>query len=469
MRGTMFSRSFLAAAAVMTLAACSGTFATPKPEKQDPQDGSTGSLPVPACPQNPDCALNYDAEICRECPEYWVCEDLPSGKRCTNPGPDLPGDGDWDCDDDNGTTVCRGDSFPDGGGDTAWDCTRSGEYVVCENDSPAYPDGQGEGPWNCYFQGEFRVCESGTPGGGDGWVCVDNNGTRECRNYDPELPDDRDWNCYDRNGVTTCAAPGALPDGGVSEGWDCERAGELVLCKDDSPEYPDGGSSDEWNCVTSDELRLCAETDGGNNGGDYPGGNNGGDYPGGNNGGNNGDNTGSGPNGGDPDYPNDGYPENPGEECVAGTQRWCDDAIYCSWGKQTCLPDGVWGPCVEPTVGRDGLADRPDTACGCRYFYFNDDCCEDQRDRDGDGKPDCLIPESHEPPACESDGGVCSYCDNQSDCGYGDLCLFQQGGYAFCGQDCSDSGCPGGFSCQTIETRNQGRFRQCVPNSGYCE
>ena len=150
-------------------------------------------------------------------------------------------------------------------------------------------------------------------------------------------------------------------------------------------------------------------------------------------------------------------------------QRWCDDATYCSWGKQTCLPDGTWGPCIEPRVTSSGLIDRPATECGCRFFYFNWDCCEDQEDRDGDGNPDCLIPDGHTPPACTSDGGVCSYCDAHSDCGGDrDLCIFRPDGYAMCGQDCSSTGCPSGYACTAIPTRS-GTIHQCVPPSGSCE
>ena len=38
-----------------------------------------------------------------------------------------------------------------------------------------------------------------------------------------------------------------------------------------------------------------------------------------------------------------------GGACTLNTERWCDDFVYCSWGKQRCLPTGQWGPCTEPS------------------------------------------------------------------------------------------------------------------------
>jgi len=438
---------------------CTGSMGGPdlgnSPRFGEPED-DLGEVPTPACPQDPDCGFGGESEDCRECPDYWLCDDLATGiKRCTNPGPDYPDGGDWDCEDRAGTTVCRGDSFPDGGGDGDWNCERQGEFVVCENDNPDYPDSGGDGPWNCWFEGEFRICESSPPDhpGGGGWHCFDTpDGGRECRNNDPDYPDDREWDCYLLDGELWCRTPGDdVPDDGGGGEWDCESRGEFVICNDDEPDYPDGGGPGEWDCDYGQEFVICTEPP--EDGPGEPGG------PG----------TPGGP--GEPGGPGTpGGPGGPGDgECVPGVQRWCDDAIYCSWGKQTCLPDGSWGRCIEPTVTSDGLQDRPDTACGCRYFYFNYDCCEDQADRDGDGLADCIIPEDHAPPACPSDGSPCSYCDNHDDCGSrDDVCVFRRDGYAFCGQDCSASSCPSGYSCQTLNTRS-GPIQQCVPPSSSCE
>ena len=51
--------------------------------------------------------------------------------------------------------------------------------------------------------------------------------------------------------------------------------------------------------------------------------------------------------------------------CYPAQERWCDYPAFCSWGKQTCLPDGRWGICEE-------TADR---IPGCEPFYYDLDCC----------------------------------------------------------------------------------------------
>jgi hypothetical protein len=406
---------------LLFIAGCQGTFGDASTTGSTPDDGTVNGMPI-ACPIDPDCHIGGDCSL-YECPDYWLCEDLATGnKRCTNPGPDYPDQGgDWECEDVGAQTVCRGSDFPDGGGGGDWNCERSGEFVVCTSDTPDYPDAGGGGAWNCWFEGEFRVCESGGGDGGE-WECYDTPSGRECRRRTPDYPDDRDWDCHDASGTTVCSAPGDFPDGGSGGDWNCERMAELIVCTDDTPDYPDDGGGGAWDCYYTDEFRVCED-------------------------------------GGD-DYPDDG-----GAECVAGAQRWCDDHVYCSWGKQTCLPDGRWGPCIEPTLTRDGLTDRPDTSCGCRYFYFNDACCEDQTDRDGDGNPDCIIPAGHTAPTCASDGSLCSYCDVHTDCGgASDMCLFGRDGYAFCSRDCSSAPCPSGYSCQTIGS-STGTLYQCAPTA----
>ena len=51
--------------------------------------------------------------------------------------------------------------------------------------------------------------------------------------------------------------------------------------------------------------------------------------------------------------------------CKPGTQRWCDDPLYCFWGRQSCTPAGTWGQCIETT-------DKP---AGCDRPTYNLDCC----------------------------------------------------------------------------------------------
>lgn len=155
-------------------------------------------------------------------------------------------------------------------------------------------------------------------------------------------------------------------------------------------------------------------------------------------------------------------------ECVAGARRWCNDAVYDGWGMQYCGGAGTWGPCREPTVTASGITDRPATECGCRYFYFHPDCCEDQLDRDGDGNADCLVPADWVAPACETDGSPCSYCDVHGDCGGpDDFCLFARDGYTFCARDCTDTPCTDGYRCLEIGVPG-GVIHQCVPQSETC-
>jgi hypothetical protein len=52
--------------------------------------------------------------------------------------------------------------------------------------------------------------------------------------------------------------------------------------------------------------------------------------------------------------------------CIPQTVRWCDDPVYCNWGKQSCLPDGTWGPCTEVQ----------ETPAGCTGRGFSGKCCE---------------------------------------------------------------------------------------------
>ena len=426
----MFSNYYRLLPAVLLATGCMGSFGDVNPNADpevDPRLPENNTNIPTSCPIDPDCAIGGDCSL-YECPDYWVCEDQPTNgrKRCTNPGPDFPDDGEWACEDIEGRTVCTGSDFPDDGGGTTWDCETRAEFVVCTNDTPDYPDEGGDGPFNCWFTDEFRICETIPSGDGGGWSCYENAaGEQECRNNNPEFPDDGEWACWDMDGATNCRRPGDFPDDGGGSDWDCESQGEFVVCSDDTPDYPDDGGDGPWDCTFGDEFRVCT-----------------------------------------PDQPD--IPDTGEGECVPGVQRWCDDATYCSWGKQTCLPDGSWGRCIEPIVRQTGLVDRPATECGCRFFYWNEDCCEDQEDRDGDGHPDCMIPTNHEPPACESDGGVCSFCDAHSDCGGPtDMCIFRSDGYAMCGQDCSTTGCPSGYGCFAIGT-SSGTVRQCVPQGNSC-
>ena len=444
--------------ALLTATGCEATSLTSRPGHAAPDSGSTTATttsdegpPAPACPIDPDAYIGGDPSL-YECPDYWVCETTPTGKTCTNPGPDFPDSThEWTCEDVGGATVCRSTDFPDGGASGDWSCERRGEFVVCTDATPSYPDEASSGPWVCEFSGEFRICTSSPPGDSGGWTCFDTTSGRQCRQSSPEYPDDRVWSCYDTGGETVCVAPGALPDGGGSTEWICTSMGDLVVCRDATPDFPDEGSGGAWDCTYATEFRVCVWIDTG--GGDGPG----------SDGGLVTMDGGSSTDGGT------SRTDGGTSICIPGRERWCDDHVYCSWGRQTCTPDGRWGPCIEPS--RDprvyGVPDRPHNHCGCRYFYFHEACCEDQRDRDGDGHADCYIPADHTPPECATDGTLCSFCDTASDCGgRTDICIFRTGGYTFCSRDCSSTPCPPAYECHTITLRSGGYAHQCVPPLG---
>lgn len=147
------------------LAGCVGTAVAPGDDPRVADFEPTETV----CPTDPDAFIGGDPSS-YECPDYWVCEEIPGGKRCYTPGADYPDDGEWRCWDEDGVTVCEGNDFPDGGGDGDWDCERRGDLVICRDDTPDYPDEGGDGPWDCFYADEYRVCDSGGgyPGGGGG-------------------------------------------------------------------------------------------------------------------------------------------------------------------------------------------------------------------------------------------------------------------------------------------------------------
>ncbi len=472
------------------LAGCRGVANNPRfgdgVEEADPGVGG-----VEQCPYDPDCPTSgRTIEECQtECPGYWGCDDdlserLNKPVNCTNPGFTHPGtgggSGDWECAyDELGRVVCEcegpGCSAPGGGGGSGWDCMRNSEGILsCVNDDPGYPGGGGPDEWNCFFRNETtRICQSipeGTPGGGGpgGWICTETElGETRCENPNPELPGGgggSEWDCwYEQNGdawTKVCRAPGDetdIPGGGGMTGWDCYVEGEFVICENDDPDVPPtpgGGSGGPSNCVSraGADLDVCVFPPVGTPpGGTPPGGTPPGGTPPG----------GTPPGGLAPPF------EPPGSACPEiGVTRWCDDATYCSWGEQTCLPNGTWSSCIEPAIGPDGLLDRPGTVCACQHFYFNPECCEDPAT--------CYKPEDHVPPACETSGENCSFCDNDAECGGGfDRCLRRvytmpgSGGALltaqnFCGHSCRDEPCEAGYECRSM--RIGGSVGQwCVP------
>ncbi len=101
-------------------------------------------------------------------PPRFTCD----GKRCTQPYPRVPDDGEWTCADAAGTAICVGGEraagvapSPSGRG---WACgPRRGQHrdalgsKICIDPHPDSPDGRMTG-WRCWFVHEppmRRVCE----------------------------------------------------------------------------------------------------------------------------------------------------------------------------------------------------------------------------------------------------------------------------------------------------------------------
>jgi Calcineurin-like phosphoesterase len=70
---------------------------------------------------------------------------------------------------------------------------------------------------------------------------------------------------------------------------------------------------------------------------------------------------------------------------------------------------------------------------------------------------------------CGSSGAtnlLCTYCETDDQC-RGNPCFQDVSGGRFCGKPC-DSGCPSGYSCQTVVGTNPGTQRTCFPDSEQC-
>jgi hypothetical protein len=142
----------------------------------------------------------------------------------------------------------------------------------------------------------------------------------------------------------------------------------------------------------------------------------------------------------------------PGQECVPGQRRWCDGELYCGWGQQECLAEGVWSEsCVELADGR-----RPNTACACYHYTFEESCCETS---------DCILPPGTNGSLCDHGAGkLCDPCNPaQPKCSEpGGRCLVVAG-QSFCTRSCSaQQPCPAGYLCA------QAGGGHCVPLSLSC-
>jgi hypothetical protein len=181
-----------------------------------------------------------------------------------------------------------------------------------------------------------------------GCSCANLNATQLCWPGDPKLRGLGD--CAD--GVQTCQFLGELQTWGPCEGYNigtmCTGA-----CVPSATQSCDQGMKTQIS--TGDSTGTAGGGGGGGGSGSTSGG--GGSGSGSTSGG-----------GGGGSY-------TPPEECVIGSERWCDEPVYCNWGKQTCAADGRWGRCNE-------TADRPGTCMGNKYDQnccaaSGDGCCQD--------------------------------------------------------------------------------------------
>ena len=67
------------------------------------------------------------------------------------------------------------------------------------------------------------------------------------------------------------------------------------------------------------------------------------------------------------------------QACTPGQQRWCDDPMYCHWGRQECGSDGRWGTCVEVSAGPSGCSGSLYSASCC---VSAGGCCQNYPEND---------------------------------------------------------------------------------------
>lgn len=134
-------------------------------------------------------------------PGSFSCEGEGAARRCTDAHPRQPDDGEWECSETSGVTVCRGGLAPagvsPGSPDPGWVC---GDHVV-RGDAGAYP----------------RVCVDFAPDypRAEGWTCryayVNDQGVRRCEPSPATRAGDPCAGGACPSG-TTCASGRCLPD-----------------------------------------------------------------------------------------------------------------------------------------------------------------------------------------------------------------------------------------------------------------
>ncbi len=130
-----------------------------------------------------------------------------------------------------------------------------------------------------------------------------------------------------------------------------------------------------------------------------------------------------------------------GEKCIA--HRECIDGI--------CLPLGPdnGGVCTKSCAGSE---DCPNSdAEDCKTWTGN-----------------AAEPDTGRVCVAKTASRLCASCAVDGHCNAtGDLCVESADGM-ICAQDCAQTDCPTGYSCETIE-RNNASFRQCIPFGNSCD
>jgi YD repeat-containing protein len=178
----------LAAVAALPLPGCRRPTSAPAADREDAACADVETLrvcwdaagprlvkrPVPAAPATPLSPMGWrcvGSGAARRCTSradgtpVFAC----TGSRCEQRHPRMPDDGEWQCTDSAGATVCVGGARPAGvapaPADAGWTCgaRRGGDpgTRVCVDLSPDFPDGHAHG-WRCrtmYDGPARRICD----------------------------------------------------------------------------------------------------------------------------------------------------------------------------------------------------------------------------------------------------------------------------------------------------------------------
>jgi hypothetical protein len=239
----------------------------------DTDGDSDGDCVWPNC-QEVQIGCDPDSPIpCTD--QMFYCEtDSNGNKRCEGQNPDVPGDGDWFCQEEAGMITCTSDTpMEDHDG---WVCSdepnEDGDYV-CRRHS-TYPDDGSDGIWDCYYEGEFRVCifrdDTGVPGDGDGDTDgdVDADGdTDGDTDADADIPDDIGDECPPGIEIPTdeLCGDGIDNDCNGRADEDCVSGESDCVCTPNAWRFCDTPDYCLWGTQVCDEDGLawgpCLETD----------------------------------------------------------------------------------------------------------------------------------------------------------------------------------------------------------------